>query len=42
MGTAYKAAIPGATVTVSPEAPYRGRAAAPGSSPRRHASPCAW
>jgi hypothetical protein len=36
------AAIPGATVTVSPEAPCRGRAGAPGSSPRRHASPCAW
>ena len=42
MGTAYKAALPGATVTVSPEAPCRGRAAAKGSSPRRHASPCAW
>jgi len=42
MGTAYKAAIPGATVTVSPEAPCRGRAGAPGLSPRRHASPCAW
>jgi len=42
MGTAYKAAIPGATVTASPGAPCRGRAAAPGSSPRRHASPCAW
>ena len=42
MGTAYKAAIPGATVTVSPEGSCRGRAAAPGSSPRRHASPCAW
>ena len=34
MGTAYKAAIPGATVTVSLEAPCRGRAGAPGSSPR--------
>ena len=42
MGTAYKAAIPGATVTVSPEGSCRGRAAAPGSSPRRHAPPCAW
>jgi hypothetical protein len=42
MGTAYKAAIPGATVTVSPEAPCRGRTGAPGSSPRRYASPCAW
>jgi len=41
MGTAYKAAIPGATVTVSPEAPRRGRAAAPGSSPggMRHRVP---
>ena len=34
MGTAYKAAIPGATVTVSLEAPCRGGAGAPGSSPR--------
>src|SRR5438046_4573475 len=29
MGTAYKSAIPGATVTVSPGAPCRGRAGAP-------------
>jgi len=41
MWTAYKAAIPGATVTVSPEAPCRGRAGHHGHHPggMRHRVP---